>query len=103
MKRARRRAVGGLLDRYVGTVFVSSYATALLVIVGLVFITDLAGNLDSYLEPWANGETAPMSLIARFYLLNVPFLFLQSAPFVTLAAGVLSCRGAPVATPASGS
>jgi lipopolysaccharide export system permease protein len=86
----RRFAAGGLLDRYVGTVFLSSYATALLVIVGLVLITDLASNLEGYVEPWKDGGSAPTTLILRYYALNVPFLFLQSAPFVTLAAGVFT-------------
>lgn len=86
----RRFAPAGLLDRYVGEIFLSSYATALLVVVGLVFITDLATKLDGYLRPWEEGGSAPVALVVRYYLLNVPFLFLQSAPFVTLAAGLFT-------------
>lgn len=86
----RRFAPGGLLDRYVGIVFISSYATALLVIVGLVFIGDLAQNLDDYLQPGPDGASAPGWAVARFYVLNVPFLYLQSAPFITLVAGVFT-------------
>ena len=86
----RRVAFAGILDRYVGGVFLSSYTTALLVVVGLVFIMDLASNLESYLRPWEDGSKAPAHLVARYYVLNIPFLFLQSAPFVTLAAGLFT-------------
>lgn len=80
----------GTLDRYVAAHFVSSYATALLLIVGLFWIFDLAGNLDDYLEPWPDGSIAPVSELARYYVLNMPYLFLQVAPFVTLVAGLFT-------------
>lgn len=82
--------VGGRLDRYVGGLFVSSYATAFLLVVGLFLILDMAANLDDYLEPWPGGERAPNLLIGHYYLLHVPFLFLQVAPFVTLVAGLFT-------------
>jgi lipopolysaccharide export LptBFGC system permease protein LptF len=80
---------GGRLDRYVGTLFIASYATAFLLIVGLVIILDLASNLD-YFEPWVTGARAPMVMILRYYVLNIPFLFLQVAPFVTVVAGLFT-------------
>ncbi len=88
--RVGRLIVGGRLDRYVGSLFVSSYITALLVIVGLFFILDMAGNLDDFLEPWPDGSSVSGVLLARYYLLNVPFLYLQAAPFVTLTAGLFT-------------
>jgi lipopolysaccharide export LptBFGC system permease protein LptF len=48
----------------------------------------MASNLDDYLRPWKNGGGAPTSLVARYYLLNIPFVFLQVGPFVTLVAGL---------------
>lgn len=88
----RRRGVkiGGRLDRYVGTLFVSSFATAFFILMGLFLILDMASNLDEYLETWKNGSSAPVLLIARYYVLYVPFVFLQVAPFVTLVAGLFT-------------
>ena len=82
--------IGGRLDRYVGGLFVSSYATAFLLVVGLFLILDMASNLDEYLEPWPDGTRASNLMIAWYYLLDVPFLFLQVAPFVTLVAGLFT-------------
>src|SRR5215831_8901781 len=79
--------IGGRLDRYVGGLFVSSYATAFLLVVGLFLILDMATNLDDYVESWPGGGHVPTFLIGRYYLLDIPFLFLQIAPFVTLVAG----------------
>jgi lipopolysaccharide export LptBFGC system permease protein LptF len=88
MRRGLR--VGGRLDRYVASLFVSSYATAFFVLVGLFLILDMAANLDEYLETWPSGGSAPLLLIARYYLLNIPFQFLQVAPFITLVAGLFT-------------
>lgn len=81
--------LGGRLDRYVGALFVGAYATSLFLIVGLAVIIDVATNL-SYFETWEDGTSAPLSTILRFYLLNVPFLYLQVAPFVTTAAALFT-------------
>ena len=87
----RRLAIGGHLDRYVGGLFLSSLVTSLLVVVGLFFIMDMASNLDDFLEPWnEQGDGAPATVVLRYYLLNLPFLILQSAPFVTLTAGLFT-------------
>ena len=79
----------GRLDRYIGGLFLASYATALLLIVGLVLIMDLASNL-SYFEVWDDGTRVPTSTLVRYYVLNVPFLFLQVAPFITVVAGLFT-------------
>ncbi len=78
----------GRLDLYVGKLFLSSYATALLLVVGLFWILDLATHLDDFLEPWPDGREAPTRTIVEYYVLNMPYLFLQVAPFVTLVAGM---------------
>ena len=88
MKLARLRLFGRL-DRYIGALFVASYATAFMLVVGLAVIMDLAGHLD-FFEAWEDGSRAPSSLIARYYLLNVPFLFLQVGPFVTVIAALFT-------------
>lgn len=80
----------GTLDRYVGALFVTSYATALLVVVGLFLVLDLASNVDEYLEPFKDGTPKPTVLIVRYYVLHLPFLYLQVAPFVTLVASLFT-------------
>lgn len=82
--------IGGRIDRYVGSAFLWSYATAFLVVVGLVFLIDMAANVDDLLEGNGDGSRQPIGLILRFYALNLPFLFLQSGPFVTLTAGLFT-------------
>ena len=79
----------GRLDRYIGGLFLASYATALLLIVGLVLIMDLASNL-SYFEVWDDGTRVPTATLVQYYVLNVPFLFLQVAPFITVVAGLFT-------------
>jgi len=88
--RARRGALFGRLDRYVVRHFVAAYLVSALVVVGLFLIVDLASNIDDYLEPNTAGERASAALIGRYYVLHLPFLYLQVAPFVTLAAGLFS-------------
>ena len=56
--------VGGKLDRYVGGLFLGAYATALLLIVGLAMIIDVAANLR-YFETWDDGSSASLGLILR--------------------------------------
>jgi lipopolysaccharide export system permease protein len=82
--------VGGRLDRYVGSLYLASYATAFLMVVGLFLILDLASKLDGFLDPWPDGSQVPTLTIVRYYVLNIPFLFLQVAPFVALVAGLFS-------------
>jgi lipopolysaccharide export system permease protein len=86
----RRWAIGGTLDRYVGGQFAMAYLTAFCVIVGMFFILDMSSNLDDFLEPWADGSRVSTELVARYYLSNTPFLFLQAAPFITLIAGLFT-------------
>lgn len=86
----RRLALGGRLDRYVGWTFISCYATALFVVLGLFVIMDLASNLDDFLEPWEDGSTVSTAIIAAYYLFHLPFLLLQAAPFITLIAGLFT-------------
>ncbi|MCY2961388.1 MAG: LptF/LptG family permease [Planctomycetota bacterium] len=89
MKRGRLQILGRI-DRYVLALFASSYATALLLVVGLYLIMDMAGNLDEYVQPFPDGTRPSAFTIARFYALHLPFLFLQVAPFVTLVAGLFT-------------
>jgi lipopolysaccharide export system permease protein len=84
-----RLRLGGIIDRYVGGLFVAAYATALMLVVGLSLILFLASHLDHF-EPWEDGTTVATLDVVRFYLLNVPYLYLQVAPFVTAIAGLFT-------------
>lgn len=86
----RSLPIGGRLDRYVLGHFVQSYLTAMLLMTGLFMVIDMASNLDDYLETWEDGSTAPATVLLQYYVLNLPYLFLQVAPFVTLVAGMFT-------------
>lgn len=90
--RATKRALplGSRLDRYVAAHFVWSYASALGLLLGLFLVIDMASNLDRWLEPWEDGSTPSALRMARYYVLQLPFQYLQIAPFVTLLAGMFT-------------
>lgn len=87
---ARTLPLGSRLDRYIGWHFISSYATAMMLMTGLFLVMDMASHLDDFLEEWDDGSTAPTSYLVRYYVLTLPYLFLQVAPFVTLLAGMFT-------------
>lgn len=88
--RFRSLPLGARLDRYVLSLFGFAYLAALFLVVGLFLILDLATHLDDYLAPDKAGNTTPLATVVRFYLLQVPFLYLQMAPYVTLIAGLFT-------------
>lgn len=90
MNTRRHLPLFGRLDRYVGLHFLASYATAMLLVVGLFWILDLAGKIDNFLEPGPDGQPVPTSLIVNYFLLNLPSVFVQIGPFVTLLAGMFT-------------
>ncbi len=88
--KGRRLQIGGHLDRYIAKLFLSSYATALFIVVGLYFIIDFTSFIDEYLKPMKDLTPKPTVMIVRYYLLDIPFLFLQVGPFVTLVASLFT-------------
>lgn len=82
--------LGGRLDRYVLSLFLGSYAVALLIVVGLFLIMNLARNLDEFLQPDETGVVPAGTLVLEYYVYEMPFLYLQVAPLVTLLAGLFS-------------
>ncbi len=78
------------LDRYVARLFALSYGAAFFLVVGLFVILDMATNLDEYLTPDKTGYAPPTALVGEFYLLQLPFLYLQMSPYVTLVAGMFT-------------
>ncbi len=81
-------ALGGRIDRYVARLFGLSYMAAFFLIVGLFLIIDMATNLDEYLGRDEAGSSS--FLIGRYYALQLPFLYLQMSPYVTLVAGMFT-------------
>ncbi|NOT30593.1 MAG: LptF/LptG family permease [Planctomycetes bacterium] len=80
----------GRLDRYVARLFALSYAASFFLVVGLFVILDMATNLDDYLAPDKTGYAPSGALVGKFYLLQLPFLYLQMSPYVTLVAGMFT-------------
>lgn len=82
--------LGGRLDRYVGELFLGSYAVAILLVMGIFLIVDMTANLDEYMRAGDDGTSPSGWLVVRLYCLQLPFLFLQVAPFVTLVGGLFT-------------
>ena len=78
--------LGGRLDRYVALAFAKAFAVSLFAVLGLFVVLDLASHLDDFLTRSAAGAGS-LPLLAQYYLLSLPFLFLQGAPFITPGAG----------------
>jgi len=79
------------LDRYVVSVFLSSYALAFFLLVGLFVVFDAIGKMDEYLERLGEfGGLQVVGLVAGYYALSVPYFFLWVGPFVTLLAAVFT-------------
>lgn len=88
--RPRALPLAARLDRYVATLFASSYLAAFFLVVGLYLIIDMAANLDEYMSADRTGYTPSGGMVGRFYLLQLPFLYLLMSPYVTLVAGMFT-------------
>lgn len=66
-----------------------SYVTAILLVVGLAIVIDVASHL-SYFEPRDDGTSASTAMLLQYYALSSPFLYVQVAPFVTVVAGMFT-------------
>jgi lipopolysaccharide export system permease protein len=88
--RPRALPLASRLDGYVARLFTLSYLAAFLLVVGLFLILDMATNLDDYLAADKSGYVPPTSLVRQYYLLQLPFLYLQMSPYVTLVAGMFT-------------
>lgn len=81
------------LDRYVSSCFISSYGICLLFFLGMFVLIDLFSKSD---DLFANASAieakgyAMSMLLAQFYGLRLPFIFLQVAPFVTVMAAMFA-------------
>lgn len=81
------------LDRYVSSYFLSSYGVCLLFFVGMFVLIDLFGKSDEVFDRAKDIAELGYSvgkLLARYYGLMIPFIFLQVAPFVTVMAAMFA-------------
>ena len=85
-----RVAYFGRLDRYVAQLFCLSYLTAFFLVVGLFLIIDMATNLDDYLAADETGSSPAVTMVLGFYALQLPFIYLQVSPYVSLVAGMFT-------------
>ena len=88
--RTRTLPFGSRLDRYVARLFTFSYGAAFFLVVGLFVIIDMATNLDEYLARDKTGYAPSTALVGEYFLLQLPFHFLQMSPYVTLVAGLFT-------------
>lgn len=85
--------MAGRLDRYVSKAVYGAYAAGLVFLIGLMALLDVLMNLAGYLDSAAERDVGVVSLfvlLAEFYVVNVPFLFVMIAPFVTVIAGMFA-------------
>ncbi|MFT5153656.1 MAG: lipopolysaccharide export system permease protein, partial [Planctomycetota bacterium] len=90
MTTRRHLPLFGRLDRQTAMLFIASFATAMLLVVGLFWILELAGKIDNFLEDGEDGGAVASGLIVKYFLFHLPGVFLQVAPFVTLLAGMFT-------------
>ena len=79
-----------ILDRYIAKSFLTGYAIAFCVLIGLRIIMDLFVNLDEFAEQSDLGVWAVSSNIATFYGLHATVYFRDLAGVVTVVAAAFS-------------
>ena len=79
----------GILDRYVAKTVLGSYLASLLFLVFLMMVFETLRNVSDYVRTAKQLELTTVELatmICRYHALNMPFLFVSVAPFVTVIA-----------------
>lgn len=78
------------LDRYVASYFITSFAVAFFFLIGINILFDALGKVDEFV---AASKDLPVELqgsvisyVIRYYLMSIPYFFLQFAPFMALLA-----------------
>jgi len=81
----------GRMDRYVARTTLWSYLICLFFIMGLVVLSDLVMNFEDFQSGMSKleGGTAAVKLVL-YYGSYLPFVFLQTAPFVTVVASMFA-------------
>ncbi len=82
-----------ILDRYVTRLFLSTYGVVLLFVLGIFVVINVFSMIDSLLEArevlHAHG-LSPAGVLARYYVVSLPFLVIQLAPFTTVIAATIA-------------
>ncbi len=79
------------LDLYIWNQFVFSWAICFLFMMGIMIVFDFFANMDKFAE--AAEKLKDLSIpatVAKYYLVNSLFVFLQIAPFITVTAGMFT-------------
>ncbi len=79
-----------ILDRYIAKSFLTGYAIAFCVLIGLRIIIDLFVNLDEFTEHADLGALAVIKNILSFYALNSMLYFRDFAGMITVVAAAFS-------------
>lgn len=76
-----------IIDRYIARTFISGYVILMLVGIGLYILTDMLLNADEFAKDQSLPFTTVLSLMADFYLCNLPLYYSQlGGPLMTIAA-----------------
>jgi len=73
------------LDRYITNQFIRNIATIMAALLAIYLLVDFVEKYDNFVE-----KGKPMSLVMKFFLLNIPFILEQMGPVCILLAGVIT-------------
>jgi lipopolysaccharide export system permease protein len=74
-----------LLNRYILRQFAKNILTLVLSFIAIYILIDFFEKLDNFIE-----KGKPMALVAKFFLLSIPFVIEQMGPVCILLAGVVT-------------
>ena len=83
----------GRLDRYIAKAVLGSYAASLVFLIFLMIVFETLRSAPDYVRTAHTNGMSTLSLIMKighYHLLNLPFLFVTVAPFVTVIACMFS-------------
>lgn len=73
------------LDSYIINQFIRNIATIMAALIAIYLLIDFVEKYDNFAE-----KGKPMSLVLKFFLLNIPFILDQVGPVCILLAGVIT-------------
>ena len=82
-------AVGGRMDRYVAATTLGAYVSALMFLIAMFVVFDILFEMSTYLRVAQDNNVGVfelLGLLAEYHLLQIPFVFVMIAPFVTVIA-----------------
>ncbi len=81
-----------ILDRYVLSNFLTNYLICFLVLIGLYVVVDSKERFEDIRDfsALAQSSESPLVQLGRYYLYNVPLIFVQIAPAITLMAAMFT-------------